>query len=112
MDFNSEVNPAAHVTRNIFAILEPITFPIEMSGDPFITASMETTSSQRDVPNPITIRPIKNSETFSFFPIATEAEIKISAPLTTSSSPKIKDVMLKSIFQSLMKFRKYLVQYN
>ena len=100
MDFNSEVNPAAHVTRNIFAILEPITFPIEMSGDPFITASMETTSSQRDVPNPITIRPIKNSETFSFFPIATEPEIKISAPLITSRSPKIRDVMLKSIFQS------------
>ena len=59
MDFNSEVIPAAQVTRNIFAILEPITFPTEISGDPFITASMETTSSQSDVPKPTTINPIK-----------------------------------------------------
>ena len=31
MDFNSEVSPAANVTRSILAILEPITLPKEIS---------------------------------------------------------------------------------
>ena len=46
-----------------------------------MTASIETKSSHSDVPNPTTIRPIKNSDTFNFLPIAIELEINISAPL-------------------------------
>ena len=98
IDFNSDVRPAANVTRKILAIFEPTTFPSEISGDPFITASIETTSSQSDVPKPTTISPIKNSETLSFFPIAIALDISISAPFTKSTSP-IKSVnMLESIF--------------
>ena len=40
-----------------------MTFPTEISGDPLMTASIETTSSQSEVPKPTTINPIKNSET-------------------------------------------------
>ena len=61
--------PAANRTKRRFAILEPITFPKDMSGEPLITASIETTSSHSDVPNPTTINPIKNSETLIFFPM-------------------------------------------
>ena len=68
-------------------MLEPITFPIEISGDFLIIASIETISSGSDVPKPITIRPIKKSETPYFFPIATALDINKSAPLTTRNSP-------------------------
>lgn len=97
IDFNSDVTPAAKITRNMLAIFDPITLPNEMSGEPFIKASIETTSSQRDVPNPMTISPIKNSEIFSFLPIAIALEIRISAPFTRSKSPKINDIKLISI---------------
>ena len=60
---------------------------MEISGDFLIIASTETRSSGRDVPNPITIRPIKKSETPYFFPIATALDIRMSAPLTTRNSP-------------------------
>ena len=77
-----------------------MTFPTEISGDPFITASIETTSSQSEVPKPTTINPIKNSETLSFLPIAIALDISISAPFTKSKSP-IKSVnMLNSILLS------------
>ena len=85
------MTPAAKITRNMLAIFDPITLPNEMSGEPFIKASIETTSSQRDVPNPMTISPIKNSEIFSFLPIAIALEIRISAPFTRSKSPKINE---------------------
>ena len=35
IDFNSLVIPAAKVTSKIFAILDPITFPTEISGEFF-----------------------------------------------------------------------------
>ena len=100
MDFNSEVSPAANVTRSILAILEPITLPKEISGDPFKTASIDTTSSQSEVPNPTTIKPIKNSEILSFFPIAIALDINISAPFTKSKSPIASVNMLTSILLS------------
>ena len=97
IDFNSAVIPAAKVTNNMLAILEPITFPTEISGEFLITASIDTKSSQSEVPNPTTINPMKNSETFSFFPIAIELEIKMSAPLTRRNRPKVSNIMLMSI---------------
>ena len=100
IDFNSEVSPAAKITKRILAIFEPITLPTEISGDPFKTASIDTTSSQSDVPNPTTINPIKNSEILSFFPTAIALDISISAPFTKSVSPVISVNMLKSILLS------------
>ena len=100
IDFNSEVTPAANVTKRILAIFEPITLPKEISGDPFKTASIDTTSSQSDVPNPTTINPIKNSEILSFFPIAIALDINISAPFTKRISPVTSVIMLYSILLS------------
>ena len=97
INLSSAVSPAAKVTKRRFAILEPITFPTEISADPFITASIETTSSQSEVPNPITMSPRKNSDICNFFPIATALVIRTSAPLTRSKSPKNKPNALKSI---------------
>ena len=82
-----DIKSPAPRTKRILDILEPITFPMEISGDFLIMASIETKSSGRDVPNPITIKPIKKSETPYLFPIATVLDIRKSAPLTTRSSP-------------------------
>ena len=82
-----DIKSAAPKTKRIFDILEPITFPIEISGDFFIITSIETRSSGRDVPNPITIRPIKKSETPYLFPIATALYMRMSAPLITRNNP-------------------------
>ena len=68
-----------------------------MSGEPLITASIETTSSHSDVPNPTTMSPIKNSETFIFFPIDIALEINMSDPFTRTKSPIISDNKLISI---------------
>ena len=100
IDFNSDVRPAANVTKKIFAIFEPMTFPTEISGDPLITASIETTSSHSEVPKPTTINPIKNSETLSFLPIAIALDISISAPFTKRKSPIKSEDMLNSILLS------------
>ena len=41
---SSAVMPAANVTNSKFAIFDPITLPTDISGEPLITASIETTS--------------------------------------------------------------------
>ena len=99
--FNADVTEAANVTSNILAIFEPITFPTDISGEPLITASIETTSSHREVPKPTTIKPMKNSETLNFFPIAIAEEIRMSAPFTRNVRPRTSSNMLASIFQFL-----------
>ena len=78
-------------------MFEPITFPTEISAEPLITASIDTTSSHSEVPNPITMSPRKNSDIFNFFPIATALVIRMSAPLTRSNRPRSKARELKSI---------------
>ena len=82
-----DIKSADPKTKRIFDIFEPRTFPTEISGDFLIIASIETRSSGSDVPKPITIRPMKKSETPYFFPIATALDIRMSAPLTTRKSP-------------------------
>ena len=46
-------------------ILDPITFPIEMSVWPVIAARIVTANSGADVPNATTVSPITRSEIFS-----------------------------------------------
>ena len=77
-------------TSNKLAILEPTTLPTDKSGNSFKMASMETSNSGRDVPNPIITTPMKNSEILFFFPIDVALEIKMSAPFTTKKRPNIK----------------------
>ena len=71
-------------------MFEPMIFPRDRSGALFITASIETNSSDNEVPNPIITIPITNSDKFNFFPIDTALETNISAPFTTKTRPKIK----------------------
>ena len=82
-----DIKSADPKTKRIFDIFDPRTFPMEISGDFLIIASIETRSSGSDVPKPITIRPMKKSETPYFFPIATALDIRMSAPLTTRKGP-------------------------
>ena len=49
-------------TNAIFAILDPMIFPIAISGCPFAAALMETISSGADVQNEITVIPITRVE--------------------------------------------------
>lgn len=82
-----DIKSAAPKTKSIFDIFEPRTFPMEISGDFLIIASIETISSGSDVPKPIIINPIKKSDTPYFLPIATALDIRMSAPFTTKNSP-------------------------
>ena len=43
-------------------MLEPTTLPMARSFSPFLDATMEVTSSGRDVPNATTVRPISVSD--------------------------------------------------
>ena len=87
LKFIFDIKSADPKTKRIFDIFEPRTFPMEISGDFLIIASIETKSSGSDVPKPITMSPMKKSETPYFFPIATALDIRMSAPLTTRKSP-------------------------
>ena len=80
--------PAQARTKKIFAIFDPNTFPRESSGASFMTASIETKSSESEVPKPIITIPIISSERPNFLPKEIEQEIKTSAPLITKKEPK------------------------
>jgi len=54
---NEAMNAPRPRIRPTFAMLEPITLPRARPGAPLNAASMETNSSGRDVPNPITMAP-------------------------------------------------------
>ena len=71
------------ITRIILDILEPTTFPTERPGEFSKTAFTETNNSDKEVPNPIIIRPIKKSETLNFFPKDVAEDKRTSAPFTT-----------------------------
>ena len=78
-----QINIAKPGTRIIFEIFEPITLPKDKFGEFSKTAFKETNNSESEVPNPITIKPIKKSETSNFFPSAIALDNKTSAPLIT-----------------------------
>ena len=87
--------PTRPNTRSKLAMFDPTTLPIDKSGDSFKTASIETSNSDSDVPNPITTTPMKNSDISILFPIDTALDIKMSAPFTTKRRPKIKKIKEK-----------------
>ena len=75
-------------TRRRFDTLEPITFPTARSGEFFKIASTETKSSDREVPKPTIIIPIRKSETLYLLPKAMAADNKISAPWIRRINPR------------------------
>ena len=64
-------------------MFEPITFPTDRFGEFSKTAFTDTNNSDKDVPKPIIIKPMKKSETLNFFPNAMALDNNTSAPLTT-----------------------------
>ena len=83
-----EIDNAKPKTKIIFEIFDPIILPMDKSVEFSKTAFKDTRSSDKEVPKPITINPMKKSETFNFFPIDIAVDNKISAPLITKKSPK------------------------
>ena len=80
-----EIDNAKPKTKITFEIFDPIILPMDKSVEFSKTAFKDTRSSDKEVPKPITINPMKKSETFNFIPIDIALDNKISAPFL---SPK------------------------
>ena len=78
-------------TKAIFAMLEPMTFPIAMPALPITAAFKLTNSSGAEVPKETTVIPIKNGETFSFLAKAVELFTNISPPINRNIIPIIRN---------------------
>ena len=81
------INPTTEKISSRLAILEPNMLPTDKSDELFKTASIETNSSEIEVPNPINTSPIKNSETLNFLPRLTALVTSMSAPLMAKYKP-------------------------
>jgi hypothetical protein len=79
------------ITKRVFAILLPITFPMAISGEFLSIALTETVNSGIEVPNPAIIDPTKTLERFNFFEIDIDEFIKNSPPRYNNRSPKNSD---------------------
>ena len=90
-------NPKVENTKRTFAILDPRIFPTDKLAELFNTASIETSSSGMDVPNPIRTSPTKKSETLNFRPKPTEDEISMSAPFIARNRPDMSLTISRSI---------------
>ena len=85
MDPTRAVRPK---TNPIFAILEPTTLFIAISGDPEIAACKLTKSSGADVAKDTTVIPITMREILNLKDKATEDRTKYSPPTTRRINPK------------------------
>lgn len=74
-------------TSPIFAIFEPITFPKEISENPFKAACKLTINSGAEVANETTVSPITIFDKFNLKESATEDRTKNSPPITNSVKP-------------------------
>jgi len=84
------IKAAMAVTNRMFAILLPIMFPSAISGDPINTASTETVSSAKLVPNPMITALTSIFESLNLRAIT-------KTPLRTPSPPMYKKNKLKGI---------------
>ena len=83
-----EIDNAKPKTKITFEISDPIVLPMDKSVEFSKTAFKDTRSSDKEVPKPITINPMKKSETLNFIPIDIALDNKMSAPFITKKSPK------------------------
>ncbi len=63
-------------TKNMFAMLEPTTFPATISDEPFITAIIDETNSGNDVPIATIVTPIMNEGILKKSPIFSAESVK------------------------------------
>ena len=73
--------------RNTLKILEPTTFPRAMSLSPFLAATIEVTSSGREVPTATMVRPIRASLRPKALAISFAPFTVISPPIIIPASP-------------------------
>ena len=75
-------------TKPMFAMLDPITFPHEISLKPFTAACTLTSDSGADVAKETTVRPMTIFDSLSLNESPTEARTKNSPPTTNNNNPK------------------------
>lgn len=96
---NGKIKAVTPKTSPMLAILEPITFPKEISEEPSKAACKLTNSSGADVANDTTVIPITILEILNLKDIATEALTKNSPPTTKRSKPNMTQTkLIKLIF--------------
>jgi hypothetical protein len=79
----------------IISVLEN---PIARSAFPRILEMTLTMSSDIDVPNETTVKPMTISDTFNRFAIADTPLTKVSAPLIRKTKPRIKKKYIINVF--------------
>ena len=82
-------------TIPILAILDPITFPNAISGDPSRAACKLTNSSGADVAKETTVIPITTLDKLNLNDRATDERTKNSPPITNRRSPNTTQSTLK-----------------
>ena len=81
-------------TKPILAMLEPITFPKAISGDPSRAACKLTSNSGAEVAKETTVIPITSFDSLNLNDNATEDRTKNSPPITSKSKPKTTQTIL------------------
>src|SRR5690554_1806280 len=85
---NGEIIAVIPNTKPILAILEPITFPSAISGEPSKAACKLTKSSGAEVAKDTTVIPITSLEILNLRDKETEDRTKNSPPTTNKTKPK------------------------
>ena len=93
--FIEVINKTIDKTNPIFAILDPITFPREISEWPDKAAWILTINSGAEVAKETTVIPITILDNENFKDKATEDFINQSPPLIKSKNPKIIEKIAK-----------------
>ena len=75
-------------TKPIFAMLDPITLPNEISEEPLNAACRLTNNSGAEVAKETTVKPITSLEIFNLKDSATEDLTKYSPPTTKRMNPR------------------------
>jgi hypothetical protein len=89
-----EQKPKIKITLNIH---DPIALPTAISFSPFLAATIDVTSSGKDVPTATIVKPITICGILNFIASALAPLIKKSAPLINKTKPIIKINILNNI---------------
>lgn len=92
------------IMNNMLNMLEPTTFPTDISNSFFFAESRETASSGREVPIDTTLNAITTVGTDRAWAIATDESTSNLAPIITLSRPKITNKIYFLILLSLPRF--------
>ena len=100
--FIEVINKTIDKTNPIFAILDPITFPREISEWPDKAAWILTINSGAEVAKETTVMPIINFGIFRFIEIAKEPSKRYSPPFIRKNKPII--IAKKSILDLIASY--------